>query len=129
MKKLNYAIIFVSNMERSIAFYRDVLGLPLKFDSPEWTEFDTAGTTLALHATPAAPLEGAGAKPSPAATCHPGFVVPNLGEFHRKMQEAGVRVIEPPKDQDFGGMLALYADPDGLPISIAEAPKSSQPAG
>ena len=31
--RLNYAIIFVSDMKRSVAFYRDILGLPLKFES------------------------------------------------------------------------------------------------
>jgi catechol 2,3-dioxygenase-like lactoylglutathione lyase family enzyme len=35
MVKFSHAIIFVSDMARSIAFYRDVLGLPLRFESPE----------------------------------------------------------------------------------------------
>ena len=39
--RVNYAIVFVSDMKRSVAFYRDVVGLPLKFDSPEWSEFAT----------------------------------------------------------------------------------------
>lgn len=47
--RLNYAIVFVSDMARSVAFYRDVIGLPLKFDSPEWSEFATEGATVALH--------------------------------------------------------------------------------
>jgi len=32
--RVNYAILFVSDMKRSVLFYRDVLGLPLKFESP-----------------------------------------------------------------------------------------------
>ena len=48
--RLNYAIVHVSDMARAAAFYRDVLGLPLKFESPGWTEFATEGATLALHA-------------------------------------------------------------------------------
>src|SRR5260370_37203445 len=42
-------VIYVSDMQRSTAFYRDTLGLPLKFSSPGWTEFNNTGTTLALH--------------------------------------------------------------------------------
>jgi catechol 2,3-dioxygenase-like lactoylglutathione lyase family enzyme len=42
-------MIVVSNMDRSVEFYRDKLGIPLKFQSPEWTEFATGATTLALH--------------------------------------------------------------------------------
>ena len=32
--KLNYVIEFVGDMRRAVSFYRDVLGLPLKFESP-----------------------------------------------------------------------------------------------
>jgi catechol 2,3-dioxygenase-like lactoylglutathione lyase family enzyme len=39
MTKLRCALVFVSNMERSVAFYRDVLGWPLKCQSPERSEF------------------------------------------------------------------------------------------
>ena len=49
MLEFSHAIVFVSDMARSVAFYRDILGLPLRFESPEWTEFETPGSTLALH--------------------------------------------------------------------------------
>ena len=49
MPSLNYVIVFVSDMDRSIAFYRDVLGFPVKHQSPKWSEFGTEGITLALH--------------------------------------------------------------------------------
>ena len=42
-------MITVSDMDRSVRFYRDILGLKLRFQSPDWSEFDTGGTTLALH--------------------------------------------------------------------------------
>ena len=48
---LNDAIVFVSDMPRSAALYRDVLGIPLRFEAPQWTEFATGGATLALHAS------------------------------------------------------------------------------
>ena len=32
--KLSYVIKFVADMDRAVAFYRDTLGLPLKFQSP-----------------------------------------------------------------------------------------------
>lgn len=44
--RLNCAIVFVSDMDSSVAFYQDVFGLPLKVETPEWTEFSTAGATL-----------------------------------------------------------------------------------
>ena len=46
--KLSYVIKFVANMDRAVSFYRDTLGLALKFQSPGWSEFLTGETTLAL---------------------------------------------------------------------------------
>jgi catechol 2,3-dioxygenase-like lactoylglutathione lyase family enzyme len=39
--KLSYAIKFVADMDRAVQFYRDTLGLSLKFQSPGWSEFVT----------------------------------------------------------------------------------------
>jgi hypothetical protein len=39
-------MVTVSDMNRSVEFYRDKLGMPMKFQSPDWTEFQTEGTTL-----------------------------------------------------------------------------------
>ena len=41
MNRLGHAILFVSDMSRSVKFYRDVLGFALRFELPEWTEFDS----------------------------------------------------------------------------------------
>ena len=117
--RLSYAIVLVSDMGRSVAFYRDVIGLPLRFESPSWTEFATDGATLALHPSEhrqppvSDPLE------LPAGRCRPGLAVPNLGEFHRRMIEHGVRCLQEPKET-FGALIAQYVDPDGLPLSVSE---------
>jgi lactoylglutathione lyase len=116
--RVNYAIIFVSDMKRSVAFYRDVLGLPLKFDSPEWAEFSTDGATLALHRSeePAASEDG---NELPAGRCRPGLSVPDLDAFHARMIEHRVICTRRPEDL-FGSRIAQYLDPDGLAISISE---------
>lgn len=116
---LNYAIVFVSDMRRSVAFYREVLGIPLRFESSHWTEFNTEGATLALHAAEASP----GATPDPLhlppANCRPGFRVSNLDEFHRRMLERNVPCIQAPKNV-FGVQIAQYLDLGGLGISVSE---------
>jgi len=47
--QLRYVIKFVADMDKTVKFYRDVLGLQLKFESPGWSEFATGETNLALH--------------------------------------------------------------------------------
>jgi uncharacterized glyoxalase superfamily protein PhnB len=53
------------------------------------------------------------------------MTVDDLDAFHASVLVKGITCIVPPHLQDFGGRLAVYADPDGLPISVAEASKKS----
>jgi lactoylglutathione lyase len=118
--RLSYAIVFVSDMKRSVSFYRDVLGLPLRFESPEWTEFATGGATLALHASDGPNAEKGNPRQEPAGRCRPGLSVPDLDEFHKKMIEKRIPCVQQPKEV-FGARIAKYVDPDGLVISVTEA--------
>ena len=117
--RLNYAIVFVSDMKRAVSFYRDVLGLPLRFESPDWTEFATDGATLALHASEGSNPQKESPLEVPAGRCRPGLSVPDLDEFHRRMVEKNVPCIQEPKEI-FGARIAQYLDPDGLSISVGE---------
>jgi len=117
--RVNYAIVFVSDMQRSIAFYRDVCGLPLKFDSPQWSEFATEGATLALHASEAPQVADEDPDKVPPGRCRPGLCVPDLDLFHARMLEQNVQCTQQPKDL-FGARMAQYLDPDGLAISVSE---------
>lgn len=117
--RVNYAIVFVSDMQRSVSFYRDVCGLPLKFDSPQWSEFVTDGATLALHASEAPKTADEDPEKMPPGRCRPGLSVPDLDLFHARMIEKNVPCTQQPKDL-FGARIAQYLDPDGLAISVSE---------
>lgn len=116
--RVNYAIVFVSDMSASIAFYRDVIGLTVRFESPHWTEFKTEGATLALHVGEDERPETGVPHEAPG-TCRTGFQVPNLDEFHARMIRHEVRCLQEPT-MTFGARIALYEDPDGLPIGVSE---------
>ena len=120
--RVNYVIAYVSDMARSVTFYRDVMGLPLRFETPGWTEFATDGATLALHASDGPATTES--KDERAGQWRSGFTVPNLDEFHGRMVEKGVRCVQEPKEM-FGARIAQYLDPDGLPISVGEEKEAS----
>lgn len=40
----------VEDMQRALGFYRDVLGLAVKMESPEWSELDASGVSIGLNA-------------------------------------------------------------------------------
>ena len=126
MEKRPYVMVMVSDMKRSIRFYSEILGLKLRSESPEWTEFETGDATIALH--------GGGAKretpPKPkaldsAGTCSLGFVVDDLDGVFRRLKSKGVRFTMPPTEREGEGIrLAVCLDPDGLPISLSQHEES-----
>ncbi|HYM35945.1 MAG TPA: VOC family protein [Steroidobacteraceae bacterium] len=122
--QIKYAMIFVSDMGKSVEFYRDVLGIPLRFQSPGWSEFATDGATLALHRAEKSAGAATVDEHGVAGNCRPGFGVPNLTEFHQRMIAKGVRCVQEPKSV-FGSKVAQYADPDGLVFSVGEVRATS----
>lgn len=118
--RLSTVMVYVSDMDRSVAFYRDTLGLPLRFQSPEWTELDTETVTLALHHSEAAP-EGYHA-PQHAGVAQFGWYVEDLDAVYADLKSKGVRfVMEPQTRAGEGIRLAVFLDPDGCPISLASS--------
>ncbi len=114
--QLSYVIEFVADMDRAVKFYRDTMGLPLKFQSPGWSEFQTGQTTLALH--PAA-------EKNPAGKVELAFTVPDLNAFYKEMTAKGVRFPMPPTKQDFGGTLAQFVDSEGALCSVSGPPEQA----
>ena len=107
--KLSYAIKYVEDMDRAIAFHRDVLGLELKFQSPFWSEFATGETTLALHA--ASPEHSPG-------TVQLGFGTDSLAEFYDRRDELGLEFTQPPTERH-GIHIARFRDIDNAETSVS----------
>jgi lactoylglutathione lyase len=107
--KLAYAIKYVADMDKAVAFHRDVLGLGLKFQSPFWSEFATGETTLALHA--------ASDEHSPGSV-QLGFAADNLAEFYDRREELGLSFTQPPTEMH-GVHIARLRDIDGAETSVS----------
>lgn len=116
-------MVMVSDMRKSVNFYRNQLGIRMKFESPEWTEFDTGDTILALHGG-GQPRAAGAQEGNYAGTCSIGFNVENLESAYEELKSKGVRFVMPPTDREEENIkLAVAVDPDGLPITIAELKK------
>ena len=124
-KQIDYTMIVVSDMDRSVEFYRDKLGIPLKFQSPGWTEFATGATTLALHGGGVASEKPARTDDDPAkwaGECSIGFSVEDVDKTYEELKTKGINFVMPPTQREGEGIrLAVAVDPDGLPISFAQA--------
>jgi lactoylglutathione lyase len=111
-KRLGALILLVSDMDKSIKFYRDVLELPIKNTSSEWVEFFSSGTVLALH-----PSKSKSRTKNSGVLV--GFMVSNLETVAKKLKDKKVEFFKEPKEESFGKH-AIIADPDGHLISIVE---------
>jgi lactoylglutathione lyase len=112
-RKLGAVILLVSDMNRSVQFYRETLNLPLKKESDEWTEFFNKETVLALH-----PVKH---KESLKSGQHIllGFSASDFDNTINKLKEKGVVFFKNPKEEGFGKH-AIIEDPDGHLISIVK---------
>lgn len=107
--RLAYAMKFVADMDQAVAFYRDKLGLELKFASPFWSEFATGDTTLALHPASAE---------NPAGGVQLGFTADDLADFYARREELGLGFTQPPTEMH-GVHIARFRDIDGAEISVS----------
>jgi len=115
---LGYVIIYVKNIEKAKTFYRDKLGLSLKFDSPEWVELNTGTTTLALHPDPNLPDK----RPETPGWPIVVFNVDNIQEAYEGLKARGVKFENEPQicheEGDSVGRNASFHDPEGNKLSI-----------
>jgi predicted enzyme related to lactoylglutathione lyase len=126
-KQMGFTMVIVSDMRRSVEFYRDKLGIALNFETPEWTEFLTGTTTLALHGGGVKKEEPAGDPGKQyAGTCSIGFSVENVDETFELLKSRGVYFVMPPTEREGEGIrLAVAVDPDGLAVSFAQPIRQS----
>jgi lactoylglutathione lyase len=116
--RVGVVILLVSNMEKSVKFYRDTLGLPIKTKSKDWTEFFNNDTVMALH--PAKKKSNI----KTGSGMLVGFEVGDLEATVKKLKEKKVKFFKKPKEEPFGKH-AIVQDPDGHLISIAEIKEKS----
>jgi catechol 2,3-dioxygenase-like lactoylglutathione lyase family enzyme len=107
--RFTHAIRFTADMDQTIAFYRDQLGLPVRFATPFWTEFETGEVTLALH--PASPE-------NPAGSVQLGFRTDDVVRLFADAAVHGLSFTAPPHDEH-GTRLARVRDVDGVEISLS----------
>ena len=111
--KIGAVILLVSDMETSTRFYKDILNLPMKSQSKDWTEFFNRETVLALHPARKAQKSSAQGK------VLIGFMVSDLAAEVEQLQKKNVKFFKRLKDEPFGKH-AIIEDPDGHLISLAE---------
>ena len=128
--KISIITLGVSDLQRSLPFYRDGLGFPTHNyeDGADIVFFDLEGTWLALYRREKFPDEapvpfadpGSG---TPAVTLARNL--PNTDAVDNAMQEAieaGAVLVKQPQEVFWGGYSGYFADPDGYLWELAYNP-------
>lgn len=119
MDRIGYVILYVSDLDVSIAFYRDVVGLPYRFTDAGYAEFGTEGTRFALYERRRAEwLTEHPVRPGPAAEIV--LVVDDVDACARRLAAAGAAVLSGPADRPWGHRTVHIADPDGFVVEFAQ---------
>ena len=105
--------LYVSDMDRALRFYRDLLGIPLQGDG-DWQEAALGGTRFALHRAHA----GVGGLSS--GTIHVNLRVADIDAAAERLRSAGVAVGEAVRDE-WGAALEVV-DPDGYELYLFQPP-------
>jgi lactoylglutathione lyase len=113
VSRLNVVYLYVRELERSLVFYRDLLGIPLEGDAT-WAEAQLGSTRFALHLAP----EDVGDLGS--GTVHLDFEVVSIDDAADRLRAAGVEVRETMRE--VWGAAAEVVDPDGYRIALFEPP-------
>ena len=112
VKRIQSTYYVVADVERAVAFYRDLLGLTLKFqDGTRWAQFDVGGAALALsNAEEGAVAPGAGAVVT--------LEVDDLDAVARGLAGHGVEVVREIRDMGPHGRTMAIRDPGGNVVQL-----------
>jgi lactoylglutathione lyase len=122
VQRIALNVLEASDLEKSLHFYRDLLGLPLKMgnnmagddrwlagDHAEMSWTDKGYFHFALYQ----------AKEKPTTGFQLGFLLTDIAGVHNKLAESGVVVIHPPRKEPWG-QTSRYYDPDNNVVSLTE---------
>jgi uncharacterized protein len=124
--RISIIALGVSDLDRSVRFYRDGLKLPMRPGTQGISFFETSGTWLSLY--PREKLAEDAQVPE-AGSGFRGFTlahnVRTRQDVERVLQEAvsaGAMLIKPAQDVFWGGHSGYFADPDGFLWEVAWNP-------
>lgn len=118
--KLNWITLRVRNLEASIHFYHNLLGLTVQ------RRFQSRGRQIAMlglgetNETSLELIEGSGQALKPEAGISIGYEVTSLDETMKHLEKMQIPLLRGPVEPNPRLRLIYIADPDGFEVQLAE---------
>ena len=127
LKKYLHTRFRVADMDRSLKFYRDVLGLEIAEQSTSprgsklvYLKFPESESELELCSFPSS-----GEVAVPEDLAHLAFEVDHLEEWMERLKQAGAPITEGPVTTSRGSRFIFTEDPDKYEIELIEPAKKA----
>ena len=121
IKRIGNVILAVKDLDASIKFYNETLGMPIKNERRNWVDLGSTGAILSLHpASITAPHSGTSVDNGVLI----GLTVGDLVSAIEELRAKGVKIYREIQERD-AGKNAIVLDPDDYMISLFE-PNFSQ---
>src|SRR5262245_59389222 len=111
---VDHILLTVSDISRSIEFYRDVLGMHMEYGSLHFAMLRAGTYGVALSTRPW-PFEKKGEPMGIGMIPH--FTTSNMDDFAARLQKNGVSWLRAPARESFG-IEAFFTDPDGYQWAV-----------
>src|SRR5690625_3181826 len=124
--RISMVTLGVRDLERSVRFYEDGLGLPRMASPPEVAFFTLNGTWLGLYGRDALAedvgISAAGSGFAGVTIAHNLASEAEVDALVAQAVAAGAELVKPPQKVFWGGYSGYFADPDGHLWEIAHNP-------
>jgi predicted enzyme related to lactoylglutathione lyase len=110
-----YTTVYVEDFGVALAFYRDKVGLPLRFADEKfrYASFGTEGASFSI-----AGIQDPSQKHLVGRDTGIGLAVDDLEATYEEWKGRGVAFTTPPTKQPWGGTIAVLRDPEGNTIVL-----------
>ncbi len=116
IKKLGNVILAVKDLDKSLEFYHEIIGLPIRNQRRTWIDLGTSGAIISLH--PASlTAEHIGSSIENGITL--GFLVGDIKSAIEELKSKGIKIYREIVERE-AGKNAIVLDPDDYLVSLFE---------
>jgi len=116
IKRVGNVILAVKDLAKSVSFYNEIIGLPIKQQRKSWVDLGSKGALISLHpASESTPHSGTSIENGITI----GFLVGDIKSSIEELKSKGVKIHRDIIEKD-AGKNAVILDPDDYMISLFE---------